>query len=150
MTGWFGGSNPSLATTARVGVTVISPGPQPGDCRFKSGTRHPWPHRLLARIRPLQGREDGSEPSGAANLAWPNWQGSGPLIRHVKVRLLPREPWSCRGDGVPATPSKWRSRVQVPSGPLLVLRAPMVKRRSCQSTKLVVEVRVLLGARRLG
>jgi hypothetical protein len=51
----------------RVGVTVISPGPQPGDCRFKSGTRRPWPHRPLARIRPLQGREDGSEPSGATN-----------------------------------------------------------------------------------
>jgi hypothetical protein len=51
----------------RVGVTVISPGPQPGDCRFKSGTRRPWPHRPLAKIRPLQGREDGSEPSGATN-----------------------------------------------------------------------------------
>jgi hypothetical protein len=80
----------------RVGLTVISPGPQPGDCRFKSGTRHPWPHRLLARIRPFQGREGGSEPPGATaqwcngnmpaslagrcefesrcatNLAWPN------------------------------------------------------------------------------
>ena len=27
------------------------------------------------------------------------------------------ESWSCREAGVPATPSRWRSRVQVPSGP---------------------------------
>jgi hypothetical protein len=41
----------------------------------------------------------------------------------------------------------WRPQVQ----PLArVLQAPMVKRRSCQPTKLAVEVRVLLGARKLG
>ena len=46
----------------------------PSTRRLPVQIRHasPWPHRLLARIRPFQGREDGSEPSGAANLAWPN------------------------------------------------------------------------------
>ena len=56
----------------RVGVTVISPGPQPGAPRVQIRHASPWPHRPLARIRPFQGREDGSEPSRGFNLAWPN------------------------------------------------------------------------------
>ena len=33
------------------------------------------------------------------------------------VRPQSPEPWSCRRDGVPATLSRWRSRVRVPPGP---------------------------------
>ena len=73
------------ANRRRVGVMVISPGPQPGDCRFKSGTRHrqsrkhqprwrsgaslcapPRPHRLWVRIAALQAAGRSSSLRGVA------------------------------------------------------------------------------------
>lgn len=47
-----------------VGVADISPGPQPGECRFDPGTEHARPYRPMARLPAFQAGEDGSEPSG--------------------------------------------------------------------------------------
>src|SRR6185312_11305373 len=38
-------------------------------------------------------------------------------VRRARPEHWVAGPWSCRGVGVPATLSRWRSRVQVPSGP---------------------------------
>ena len=78
----------------------------PSTRRLPVQIRHasPWPHRLLARIRPLQGREDGSEPSGATVWGYGAVVPALPISRglmagqrtvnpSVEVRLLPREPW---------------------------------------------------------
>ena len=107
-------SKPSIKAW-RVGAAVTSPGPQPGERRFKSGTRHDGPvfyglgslpfkqwngvrvsvgllrGRLTAGLRPHKPDDGGSSPP-RANLAWSNRQDSGLLIRTVEVRVLSREP----------------------------------------------------------
>lgn len=100
----------------------------------------------MAKILALQAGEDGSEPSGvtvgATNLAWPNgraadcysemWRFDSSRESHgVLAQVVRALPCHGRGHGFKSR----RSR-----------SAPMVKRRSCQPTKLVVEVRVLPGA----
>src|SRR5215469_5968964 len=107
----------SMSHAWRVGAAVTSPGPQPGERRFKSGTRHdvnngpvfyglgslPFKQwngvrvsvgllrgRLTAGLRPHKPDDGGSSPP-RANLAWSNRQGSGLLIRTVEVRVLSRE-----------------------------------------------------------
>lgn len=128
MTGWSGGSNPSLATTGRVGVTAISPGPQPGDCRFKSGTRHLGLIVYWLGFGPFKAAKTGRNRLGLRLTVW----GYGavvpalPISRglmagqrtvnpSVEVRLLPREPWGLSSGGQSAGPSTRRPRVQIRS-----------------------------------
>src|SRR5215475_11964541 len=67
-----------------VGVADISPGPQPGDCRFDPGTEHAptRPHRLMARPLAFQAGEDGSEPSGVTA----EWRSSVVLSALIRRR----------------------------------------------------------------
>ena len=99
MTGWSGGSNPSLATTGRVGVTAISPGPQPGDCRFKSGTRHLGLIVYWLGFGPFKAAKTGRNLWGygavvpALPISRGLMAGQRTVNPSVEVRLLPREPW---------------------------------------------------------
>jgi hypothetical protein len=72
--------------------------------------------RLSVGLRRLAARQDRCMDGKARHLdlAWPNGQGSGLLIRSVKVRILSREPWGLSSDGQSAALSRQRSRVQVP------------------------------------
>lgn len=77
----------------RVGVTVISPGPQPGECRFKSGTRHPGPIVYWLGFGPFKAAKTGRNRLGlprhgtcATNLAWPN---GGAVATRVQVAPVP-------------------------------------------------------------
>ena len=121
MTGWSGGSNPSLATTGRVGVTAISPGPQPGDCRFKSGTRHLGLIVYWLGFGPFKAAKTGRNRLGlrrsgsCAPISRGLMAGQRTVNPSVEVRLLPREPWGLSSGGQSAGPSTRRPRVQIRS-----------------------------------
>lgn len=164
------------ARLCSVGVADISPGPQPGDCQFDPGAEHPRPivsgfsHTRYEGWPRARTGKDGK--ARHLDLAWSNQagrrtvnaygEGSNPSARarrrkppHGAARGL-KQQWSCRGDGVPATPSRWRSRVRTPSGPpprphssaaecqddnpdghvRLVLRVPSAHRLKDQGTRL--------------
>jgi hypothetical protein len=73
--------DPGAAYASSVGVTAISPGPQPGDCGFKPRTEHSRPYGLWVRIAALQAAGWSSNLRGvtagtpAAIPVSPNGQG---------------------------------------------------------------------------
>ena len=84
----------------RVGVVVISPGPQPGEREFKSRTRHgkSWPHRLWVRSRPFKSRNRVRLPVG---LPRNPEQGFWPISRSLMAGQRTVNP-RCGGSNPPA------------------------------------------------
>ena len=71
-------SSAAYARSCSVGVADISPGSQPGECRFDPGTEHARPYRPMARPLAFQAGEDGSEPSRVTA----GWGSPVPRLAH--------------------------------------------------------------------
>ena len=128
-------------------------------------------HRPMARLPALQAGEGGSEPPGITA----EWTGvrfqPGLISPETRVRISPPQPIGCRPTAGPLTVNQLIAvRIRAPEREIYgdvaqlvsalprqgrscgfephrhrVTQVPVVKRRSCQTTNLVSQVRILPG-----